>query len=55
MATERRPVSAVLADTRRALGVFEQALDEFSTVVGEIEEEVARTRRDEAGRRKGWL
>ena len=54
MATERRPVGAVLADTRRALDVFERHLSEFSSVVEEIEEEVER-HRGEAGKRKGWL
>jgi hypothetical protein len=54
MATERRDVGLLLAETRRALDVFEERLDDFSSVLDELEAETAR-QRNEPGRRKGWL
>lgn len=53
-ATERRDVGALLAETRRALDVFEGHLNDFSSVLEELEAETAR-QRGEPRRRKGWL
>ena len=53
-ATGRRDVGTLLAETRAALDVFEQHLDEFATVVDELEAEATR-QRVEPQRRKRWL
>lgn len=50
----RRDLGTLLAETRRALDVFEGHLDEFSSVLEELEAETAR-QRTEPVRRKGWL
>lgn len=47
----RRDIQAVIEETRQALDMFESRLDEFATVLTELEEE---TRRQRAERRKGW-
>ncbi|MEU2106508.1 hypothetical protein [Nocardia sp. NPDC019255] len=53
-ATERRDVAALLAETRQALNVFEDHLNEFSSALDELEAETAR-QRSEPGRRRRWL
>lgn len=54
MATGRRDVGVLLAETRRALDVFEEHLDVFSSALDELEAETAR-QREERPRRRGWL
>jgi len=52
-ATERRDVRVIIAETRRALDVFEGRLTEFGSVLDELEAETAR-QWSERPRRKGW-
>lgn len=54
MATERRDVAVLLAETREALDVFERHLDIFSNALDELEAETAR-QRDGQPQRKGRL
>jgi len=48
-ADERRDVRIIIAETRTALNLFESRLDEFSTVLDELEEET-RKQSDRKGR-----
>lgn len=52
-ATERRDVRLIIAETRTALDVFEERLNEFSSVLDELEAETRR-QSSERPKRKGW-
>lgn len=52
MTAERRDVRLIIAETKQALDIFEERLNEFSGVLDELE---AETQRQRAERRKGWL
>lgn len=51
-AAERRDMREIIADTRSALDLFERRLDEFSTVLEELEDETRR--QSDRDRRRGW-
>jgi hypothetical protein len=49
-AADRRDMRAIIAETRNALDLFEERLNEFSTVLDELEAEARRQTEQ-----KGWL
>lgn len=52
-APNRRDVRVVIAETRRALDVFEERLKEFASVLDDLESETQRQREGQPNR-KGW-